>query len=129
MIRILELIAFLGEVTANEIKSFSKSPSYAEKLITLLKREEKKLADILFLFHRADVKIFPDEKQLLKNTSVNTCADPTDNTDEQRPEFYTSVYEKLEQEDTKLWHLSPLTLYNMFEEEQKTGDFVFPEEA
>lgn len=44
--------------------------------------------------------------------------------------FYSSkVYEKLEQEDTKLWHLSPLTLYNMFEEEQKTGEIVFPEEA
>lgn len=44
--------------------------------------------------------------------------------------FYSSkVYEKLEQEDTKLWHLSPLTLYNMFEEEQKTGEVVFPEEA
>ncbi len=44
--------------------------------------------------------------------------------------FYCSkVYEKLEQEDTKLWHLSPLTLYNMFEEEQKTGNITFPEEA
>ncbi len=44
--------------------------------------------------------------------------------------FYSSkVYEKLEQEDTKLWHLSPLTLYNMFEEEQKTGEVIFPEEA
>ena len=44
--------------------------------------------------------------------------------------FYQSkVYEKLEQEDTKLWHLSPLTLYNMFEEERKTGDITFPEEA
>ena len=145
MIRILELIAFLGEVTADEIKSFSRSPSYAEKLITLMKKESyiknfrsgnkstyrlmikgkkyleenlpesflnsfhgqttmnrvrsdknseerrKKLADILLLFYRTDVKIFPDEKQLLKNTSVNTDADPTDNTDEQRLEFYTSV--------------------------------------
>ena len=44
--------------------------------------------------------------------------------------FYCSkVYEKLEQEETKLWHLSPLTLYNMFEEEQKTGEIIFPEEA
>ena len=44
--------------------------------------------------------------------------------------FYSSkVYEKLEQEDTKLWHLSPLTLYNMYAEEQKTGEVVFPEEA
>ena len=44
--------------------------------------------------------------------------------------FYRSeVYAKLEHEDTKLWHLSPLTLYNMYEEEQKTGNVVFPEEA
>lgn len=44
--------------------------------------------------------------------------------------FYNSkVYEKLEDEETKLWHLSPLTLFNMFDEEQKTGDFVYPEEA
>lgn len=44
--------------------------------------------------------------------------------------FYESkVFEYLEREDTKLWHLSPLTLFNMFDEEQKTGSFVFPEEA
>lgn len=44
--------------------------------------------------------------------------------------FYNSkVFECLEREDTKLWHLSPLTLFNMFDEEQKTGTFVFPEEA
>lgn len=44
--------------------------------------------------------------------------------------FYSSaVYEKLEQEETKLWHLSPLTLYNMFVEEQQTGSITFPEEV
>lgn len=44
--------------------------------------------------------------------------------------FYESkVFECLEREDTKLWHLSPLTLFNMFDEEQKTGSFVFPEET
>ena len=44
--------------------------------------------------------------------------------------FYKSkVYESLEHEETKLWHLSPLTLFNMFDEEQKTGCFTFPEEA
>lgn len=44
--------------------------------------------------------------------------------------FYNSkVYENLENESTKLWHFSPLTLFNMFDEEQKTGDFVYPEEA
>ena len=45
-------------------------------------------------------------------------------------EFYDSqVYSFLEQEDTKLCHLSALTLFNMFDEEKKTGTFTFPEEA
>lgn len=45
-------------------------------------------------------------------------------------EFYRSeVYAILEQEDTKLWHFSPLTLFNMFDEEKKTGSFIIPEEA
>ena len=44
--------------------------------------------------------------------------------------FYQSkVYESLEQEDTKLWHLSPRTIFNMFDEERKTGRFTFPEEV
>ena len=45
-------------------------------------------------------------------------------------EFYESkVYSLLEQEDTKLWHLSALTLFHMFDEEKKAGTFHFPEEA
>ena len=45
-------------------------------------------------------------------------------------EFYESkVYALLEQEDTKLWHLSALTLFNMFEEEKRTGTITFPEET
>ena len=45
-------------------------------------------------------------------------------------EFYNSeVYALLEQEDTKLWHFSPLTLFNMYDEEKKTGNFEIPEEA
>ena len=45
-------------------------------------------------------------------------------------EFYSSkVYSFLEQEDTKLWHLSALTLFNMFDEEKQTDTFTFPEEA
>lgn len=43
--------------------------------------------------------------------------------------FYRSrVYSLLEEEETKMWHLSPLTLYHMFEEERKTGEITFPEE-
>lgn len=45
-------------------------------------------------------------------------------------EFYDSkVYFFLEQEDTKLWHLSARTLFHMFDEEKKTGTFTFPEET
>lgn len=35
-------------------------------------------------------------------------------------EFYASkVYSVLEREDTKVWHFSPLTLFNMFDEEKR----------
>ena len=45
-------------------------------------------------------------------------------------EFYSSkVYALLEQEDTKLWHLSALTLFNMYEDEKKMGMITFPEEV
>ena len=44
--------------------------------------------------------------------------------------FYESgSYALLEQEDTKIWHLSPLSIFNMFDEEQKTGVFEIPEEV
>ena len=45
-------------------------------------------------------------------------------------DFYKSqVYALLEQEETKLWHFSPLTLFNMYDEEKKTGTFEIPEEV
>lgn len=45
-------------------------------------------------------------------------------------QFYNSkVYALLEQEETKLWHFSPLTLFKMFDEEKKTGSFMLPEEV
>ncbi len=44
--------------------------------------------------------------------------------------LYTSeLYAKLEDEETKLWHLSANALYEMFKEEQKTGTITYPEEA
>ena len=45
-------------------------------------------------------------------------------------EFYHSnVYSILEEEETKLWHLSPLTLFHPFLEERETGEITFPEGA
>jgi len=44
--------------------------------------------------------------------------------------FYLSgLYRKLEMEKTKLWHLSPLALYEILEIELQTGKLVFPTEA
>ena len=43
--------------------------------------------------------------------------------------LYTStLYSKLEQEDTKLWHLSAETLYALLDEELTTGKITFPKE-
>jgi hypothetical protein len=42
--------------------------------------------------------------------------------------FYASeVYSLLANEETKLWHYSPLTLYNMYKDEVVTGSINFPE--
>jgi hypothetical protein len=44
--------------------------------------------------------------------------------------LYSSLlYSKLENEKTKLWHLSVPALLKMLEEELKTGRIEFPEEA
>jgi len=44
--------------------------------------------------------------------------------------FYNSeIYAMLENETSKLWHLSPLTLYELLDEELITGNINYPEEG
>jgi len=44
--------------------------------------------------------------------------------------FYNSaLYAMLENEASKLWHLSPLALFELLEEELATGSIHYPEEA
>ncbi|MCL2442186.1 MAG: hypothetical protein FWD13_01825 [Treponema sp.] len=43
--------------------------------------------------------------------------------------YLSKLNEKLEVENTKLWHLSPLALYEILDIELKTGKLVFPTEA
>ncbi|MDR2649272.1 MAG: hypothetical protein LBB94_06085 [Clostridiales bacterium] len=43
--------------------------------------------------------------------------------------YSSRLYEQLDREETKLWHLSVPTLYKMFKEEQDTGKITYPEEA
>ncbi len=78
--------------------------------------DKKKYESMLILIVPAVVKLITENYSWDEITASN--------------KFYESkVFECLEREDTKLWHLSPLTLFNMFDEEQKTGSFIFPEEA
>jgi hypothetical protein len=43
--------------------------------------------------------------------------------------YVSELYGKLENEKTKLWHLSPLALYELLEMELCTGKIIFPTEA
>ena len=44
--------------------------------------------------------------------------------------FYRSkLYKELSDEQSKLWHYSPLTLYTMYQDELLTGAYDYPEEA
>jgi len=42
--------------------------------------------------------------------------------------YSSQLYNTLEQENTKLWHLSPKALYTLYDEEQNTGTINYPEE-
>ncbi len=45
-------------------------------------------------------------------------------------EFYSSkTYDLLTVEETKMWHYSPLTIYNIYKYEKENGEVVFPEEC
>jgi hypothetical protein len=43
--------------------------------------------------------------------------------------YNSELYEMLEKEESKLWHLSAPTLYSLLEEEITTGKITYPEEA
>jgi hypothetical protein len=43
--------------------------------------------------------------------------------------YESKLYTALENEQTKLWHLSAVALFDLFNEEQKTGKITFPEEV
>ena len=43
--------------------------------------------------------------------------------------YSSELYRQLEREETKLWHLSVLTLYDLWVEEKETGHITYPEEA
>lgn len=90
---------YLKEILPGEFESYLTRQRSMNRIRDDKRRIERrdKLAKMLFMFHRADIKILPDEKTLLKNSFVNTrtdstdTTDTTDTTDAHRPEFYTSM--------------------------------------
>ena len=43
--------------------------------------------------------------------------------------YHSRLYAQLAREELKLWHYSPVTLCDMFDEERRTGKITYPEEA
>ncbi|MDR2576041.1 MAG: hypothetical protein LBC52_06315 [Treponema sp.] len=75
----------------------------------------EKLSALLAILNPTVVKLIMDNRKL-NNIEATTL-------------FYNSgLYAMLENEESKLWHLSPLTLYELLEEELVTGNINYPEE-
>jgi len=76
----------------------------------------EKFANILGLIVPEVVKIIVDR----------SCISETD----AAIDFYKSeVYSMLQREETKVWHFSPLTLYNMYYKEKTSGIIDIPVEG
>jgi hypothetical protein len=76
----------------------------------------EKLSSLLSLLN-------PDIIQLIMKTRGLSNIDAT------KLLYDSSLYAMLENEASKLWHLSPLTLHELLEEEITTGCINYPEEA
>ena len=76
----------------------------------------EKLSALLAIINPSVVQLIIDNRKLSNIEAVTL--------------FYNSdLYAMLENEASKLWHLSPLTLYELLEEELTTGSINYPEEA
>ena len=78
--------------------------------------EKKKFEAILVLLVPQIVSLIADKQSCDELTAAKS--------------FYESkLYSYLEKEETKLWHLSAHALFELYDEEVKTGKITFPEEA
>ena len=76
----------------------------------------EKLSALLAILNPSIIQLIMDNKKLSNIEAVTL--------------FYNSaLYAMLENEASKLWHLSPLVLFELLEEELATGSINYPEEA
>lgn len=77
---------------------------------------EKQLSGILVLLVPQIIKEITENEKIAEDVAIEN--------------FYNSkVYSVLENEETKLWHLSPKAIYELYRQEKQTGKIDFPEEA
>lgn len=75
-----------------------------------------KLAAILALLIPNLVKEIMANENILEDEAINNL-------------YESKLYSLIEEEETKLWHLSPKALYVLYKQEKETGKIIFPEEA
>ena len=77
---------------------------------------DEKLSAFLAIINPATIQLIMDNRNLSNVEAIEL--------------FYNSaLYAMLENEASKLWHLSPLTLYELLNEELETGSINYPEET
>jgi len=77
---------------------------------------QKKLSALLTVLNPSIVQLIMDNRKLSNIDAVELL-------------YKSEVYAMLENESSKLWHLSPLTLYELLNEEIETGKINYPEEC
>jgi beta-galactosidase/beta-glucuronidase len=80
------------------------------------KMEYKKFSGILMIISGRLLQVIENER----NVGIKEAADLL---------YNSNLYEMLEIEESKLWHLSIPTLYNLLNEELTTGKITYPQEV
>ena len=78
--------------------------------------EQKKFEAVLILLVPQIVSLIADKHGCDELTATRSL-------------YESKLYSILEIEETKLWHLSAPALFELYDEEVKTGRITFPEEA
>jgi len=77
---------------------------------------QEKLSALLSILAPSIIQLIIENRKMTNIEAVNLL-------------YNSLLYEMLENEASKLWHLSPLILYELLEEELNTGKIDYPEEA
>lgn len=77
---------------------------------------DEKLTAMLELIVPQIIQLIMDNRRLSNKEAVDLL-------------YNSELYEMIEKEESKLWHLSAPTLYSLLDEEITTGKITYPEEV